>query len=74
MLSRPPRDVQAKAVSLLTSMMPMLDAGDPNDMAFKLVILFVCVCGFILSYNKLIFDVWTTPFPPPPSYDQVHRL
>jgi hypothetical protein len=45
MSSRSPREVQAKAISLLTGMLPMLDAGDPNDRAFKLVTIF---CVFVV--------------------------
>jgi len=33
MLSRSPREVQAKAISLLTGMLPMLYAGDPYSAA-----------------------------------------
>jgi hypothetical protein len=65
MSSRSPREVQAKAINLLTGMLPMLDAGNPNDRAFKLVSIVLCVCGLIVSYNKLIFDAWIPP--PPPS-------
>jgi len=68
MPSRSPREVQAKAISLLTGMLPMLDAGDPNDRAFKLVTIFLCVCGLILSYNKLIFDAWIPPPSPLPHH------
>ena len=55
MSSRSPREIQAKAISLLTGMLRMLDVGNPNNRAFKLVTIFVCVCGLILSYNNLIF-------------------
>jgi hypothetical protein len=45
MSSHSPREVQAKAISLLTGMMPMLDDGDPNDRTFKLVTMF---CVFVV--------------------------
>jgi len=48
MLSRSPREVHAKAISLLTGMLPMLNAADPNDRAFKLVT--ICVCVVLVGY------------------------
>jgi hypothetical protein len=33
MSSRSPREVKAKAISLLNGVLPMLDAADPNDSA-----------------------------------------
>jgi hypothetical protein len=43
MSSCSPREVQAKAISLLNDVLPMLDAADPNDRALKLATICVCV-------------------------------
>jgi hypothetical protein len=55
MLSRSPREVQAKAISLLTGMLLMLDAADPNNRAIKLATICVCVASVgYLAHNPRI--------------------
>ncbi len=40
---------------MLTGMLPMLDAADPNDRAFKLVTICVCVVSLgYLAHNPYI--------------------
>ncbi len=48
MSSHSPREVQAKAISLLTGMLPMIDAADPNDRAIKSAT--ICVCVVSVGY------------------------
>ena len=54
MWSRSPREVQAKAISLLTGMLPMLDAANPNNRAIKSATICVCVVSVgYLAHNPL---------------------
>jgi hypothetical protein len=55
MWSRSPREVQAKAISLLTGMLPMLDAANPNNRAIKSATICVCVVSVgYLAHNPRI--------------------
>jgi hypothetical protein len=54
-LSRSLREVQAKAISLPTGMLPMLDAANPNDRALKSANICVCVVSVgYLAHNPRI--------------------
>ena len=55
MMSRSSRKVHAKAISLLKGMLPMLDVADPNDRAFGLATICVCVVSVgYLAHNPCI--------------------
>ena len=49
------REVHSKAISMLTGMLPMLDAANPNNRAFKLATICVCVVSVgYLAHNPRI--------------------
>jgi hypothetical protein len=55
MSSHSPREVQAKAISLLIGVLPMLDAADPKDRALQSATICVCVVSVgYLAHNPRI--------------------
>jgi hypothetical protein len=55
MSNEPTTGCHADAVKILTGMLPMLDAADPNDRAFKLATICVCVVSVgYLAHNPRI--------------------
>jgi hypothetical protein len=55
MSNEPTTGCHADAVKILTGMLPMLDAADPNDRAFKLATICVCVVSVCyLAHNPRI--------------------
>jgi hypothetical protein len=55
MSNEPTTGCHADTVKILTGMLPMLDAADPNDRAFKLATICVCVVSVgYLAHNPRI--------------------
>ena len=50
MSNEPTTGCHADAVKILTGMLPMLNAADPNDRAFKLATICVCVVQVSVGY------------------------
>jgi hypothetical protein len=58
--NRSAKEVKAKAMRVMTGMLPMLDSDDPNDNAFKLVSINFVLCR-LFFYKKKLSNGTTTP-------------